>query len=377
MDSENENEVLCEKIINEINAVFVKDPDLCSFEIIPTLLNKNKSPVIHVDHNLGLESWCAKHVYDYAHKTIITLKLSNRYLYNDSIIKYVNIALLINPDVTSFWHIRRQLIQKNKLKIHKEFQYSALVLSKKPKSSEAFAYRRWFSFQSIESIDWPMEIGICDRCADKSSSNYHAWTHRQWVLQKEPQLLKTEIMLTEKFMRKHISDYSCYHYRQMVLYKLFELSYYDSDEDLTNNFACIRDFINFYLIDGVESTENIINTLLPGSDLQAMGEEKLKSFIFCCNLAAYDIKFCDDQKNMFGPRESFEYHRRAMLKFIVDHCVKLNSTSDLYQQPLSKVSKSDYSSNAFLSALKKSEGLLGEEHRRWCSLFLGFDYSNN
>lgn len=176
-------------------------------------------------------------------------------------------------------------------------------------------------------------------------------------------------------MRKHISDYSCYHYRQVVLYKLFELSYYNTDE-MTSNLTYIKDLINFYLINGVRSAEDIVGTLLPGSDLQAIGEEKLKSFLFCCNLAAYDIKLCDDQKNMFGPRESFENHRRAVLKFIVDHCVKLNSTSDFYQQPLSKVSKYDYSSNAFLSALKKSEGMMGERHRRWCNLFLGFDYTN-
>lgn len=108
--------------------------------------------MIHVDHNLGLESWCAKHVYDYAHKTLFTYRKQqqSRYLQNsDLLVKYLNVALLINPDVTTFWHIRRQLVQKNRLKIHREFQFSALILTKKPKSSEAFAYRRWlYSFQS-------------------------------------------------------------------------------------------------------------------------------------------------------------------------------------------------------------------------------------
>lgn len=28
---------------------------------------KNKSPVLHIDHNLGLESWCVKHIYRYAY----------------------------------------------------------------------------------------------------------------------------------------------------------------------------------------------------------------------------------------------------------------------------------------------------------------------
>lgn len=372
---DNENEVLCEKIINEINAVFIRDPDLSTFEIIPTLSYQNKSPVIHVEHNLGLESWCAKHVYDFAHKTILAYKLgSNKYIYNDSLVKYINCALLINPDVTTFWHIRRQLVEKNKLKLQKEFQFSAIILTKKPKSSEAFAYRRWlYPFQSAESIDWTFEIGLCERCADKSLSNYHAWSHRQWVLQQALHLLKSEILQTEKFIKKHISDYSCYHYRQLVLHKMYEIGYYDKEE---NDYAFLKELINYYVVKSVTTTEEIIGTLLPGINIEAIGENRLKSLLYCCNFASYDIKFCDDLKNLFGYRESFENHRRASLKFIVDNCIMLNSTNEYYQQPLSKVSKFDYTENTFLVALKKSEGMLGERHRKWCSLFLGFDYSN-
>lgn len=178
----NEKKVLCEKIIRDINAVFTKDADLSvnssissfiyilyltlslslpcrsSFEIIPKETNCNKSPVVHVDHNLGLESWCAQHVYDHAHRTLIShrrqtqqqqLRTLQQQQQSDSLAKYLNVALLINPDVTTFWHIRRQLVQKNRLSINKELQFSALVLSMKPKSNEAFAYRRWlYSFQS-------------------------------------------------------------------------------------------------------------------------------------------------------------------------------------------------------------------------------------
>lgn len=114
--------------------------------------------MVHVDHNLGLESWCAQHVYDHAHRTLIShrrqtqqqqLRTLQQQQQSDSLAKYLNVALLINPDVTTFWHIRRQLVQKNRLSINKELQFSALVLSMKPKSNEAFAYRRWlYSFQS-------------------------------------------------------------------------------------------------------------------------------------------------------------------------------------------------------------------------------------
>lgn len=143
------------------------------FEVIPMPSNTNKSPVIHIEHNLGLQSWCVKYIYEYAHRLLLRHKAecfklsggvtpsstsivgntSGALLMsgtgNNAIIKYLNCAILINPDVATFWNLRRQLFAKNRLDITKEFQFSAVVLSKKPKSNEAFAYRRWlYLFQS-------------------------------------------------------------------------------------------------------------------------------------------------------------------------------------------------------------------------------------
>ncbi|XP_037814827.1 protein prenyltransferase alpha subunit repeat-containing protein 1 [Lucilia sericata] len=388
-DLDNEQIVLCEKIINDIHTVFLKDTELSSFEIIPTVLNRNKSPVIHVEHNLGLESWCAKHVYDHAHKMLMNYKKQSLQRYvqqSDVVLKYLNVALLINPDVTGFWHMRRQLMQKNRLKMNRELKFSALVLSKKPKSNEAFAYRRWlFSFQSAESIDWQLEIGICERCADRSSSNYHAWSHRQWVLQNSPSIIRAEIMRTEKFMRKHISDYSSYHYRQLLIAQAYQLSYYDAEE--LQHLHDLKELINYYLIAEVQCPSQILDLMLPGIDRSAIGEQRLKAFLYCCNLSAHDMRLCDDQKNMYGERESFELHRRASLKFIVEQCVRLLSgdwvgmysppaTPEQKQQFNLHLRKFDYNSYEFLLALKKSESLLGPKHRKWCSLFLGFDYES-
>lgn len=130
-----------------------------TFEIIhlASHQNKNKTPVIHVENNLGLESWCVQHVYEYAHKTILAHKSDNMNTKTvqctAQLIKYLNSAILINPDVSTFWNLRRKLFVKNRLNITKEFQFSSIVLSKKPKSNEAFFYRRWlFSFQSMNKF---------------------------------------------------------------------------------------------------------------------------------------------------------------------------------------------------------------------------------
>lgn len=123
-------------------------------------MQRNKSPVIHIEHNLGLESWCAQLVYEYVHHKLIQwkrqtlpLRSSCQYLSTGissggsglaTIQKYLDIALLINPDAQSFWHLRKYLFQKRcQLSLNDELRFTILVFSKKPKSSEAFAYRRW------------------------------------------------------------------------------------------------------------------------------------------------------------------------------------------------------------------------------------------
>ncbi|XP_017112938.1 protein prenyltransferase alpha subunit repeat-containing protein 1 [Drosophila elegans] len=389
-EERNEKKVLCEKIIRDINAVFLKDQDLASFEIIPKETNCNKSPVVHVEHNLGLESWCAQHVYDHAHRTLIShrrqtsaqqLRALQQQQQSDTLAKYLNVALLINPDVTTFWHIRRQLVQKNRLSINKELQFSALVLSIKPKSNEAFAYRRWlYSFQSADAIDWPNEIGICERAADRCASNYHAWSHRQWILQSGPCLLQSELLRTEKFMRKHISDYSCYHYRQVLLGRAYELNFaLPNDSGASGGsswpLASLQLLLANYGLKCEPKAEDLLQVLLPDVDRSAISSQRLRSFLYCCNVAASDMRLCVEQRLMYGPRDCFELHRRAALKFIVEQCVRLQMGL-VSGQPLPTVHLGtfDVEKLPFLDAVRREESSLGGKHRRWCNLHLSFGY---
>jgi hypothetical protein len=46
---------------------------------VPVTVNHNKSPVLHVEHCLGLESWCVRHVYCYTyHRLMEARQLHNR-----------------------------------------------------------------------------------------------------------------------------------------------------------------------------------------------------------------------------------------------------------------------------------------------------------
>lgn len=52
-------------------------------------------------------------------------------------------AILLNPEVTTFWNMRRELVIDGYLKSNDELQFSAVVLKFKPKCAEVFSYRRW------------------------------------------------------------------------------------------------------------------------------------------------------------------------------------------------------------------------------------------
>lgn len=331
--------------------------------------------MIHVENHLGLESWCCPIVYRHAHQIILAAAKKNSphstcqnydangdhptHPFNHTLVKYLNCAILINPDVTTFWNARRRLLQKDRLDIGREFKFSAIVLSKKPKSNDAFCYRRWlYSFQSHESIDWTRELSLCERCASKSLSNYQAWAHRQWVLQKAPFLLQYELQTTERFIRKHIGDYSGYYHRQFVVHKMDEFRYFEHDPHNDGNVTQYSALINYLAAIGSMDAQTIRNQLptpidsptttkpqhhftnggdapipawkvlmriiTPERDCDSDDSDviRIKSFLYCMNVAAYDLKFINELSELFGNREAFECHRRAIIRFMADKCTE-------------------------------------------------------
>lgn len=270
--------------------------------------------------------------------------------------KYLNCAILINPDVSTMWNVRRHLVERVQLNLTQEFQFSALVLSKKPKSSEAFFYRRWlYSFQSKvrlisddnrnaslqisilggEAIDWAVEISLCERCAERKNGNYHAWNHRQWVLQKATDLLNYEIVKTEKFIRKNIADYSCYHHRHFVLMKLFDLQYFDIHD---NDVSELYQFVNNEKADEekINNVNDLAQYLVPNVQMNAVNANKMNSFLYSLNLAIHDLKMIRELIELHGKYEAFNCYNRVVIKFAIDIVQLANSTDYLTYELFSK-----------------------------------------
>lgn len=173
---------------------------------------------------------------------------------------------------------------------------------------------------------------MCERCAERKNGNYHAWNHRQWTLQKSPDLLQYEIVKTERFIRKNLADYSCYHHRHFVLLKLFDQQYFDIHEP--ENFEELYKFLNVGEF-VVNNSRDLARFLLPNVDIDAVNKNKLKSFLFCLNLAIHDLQMMRELVEMHGNYESFKCYKRVVVKFATE-IVQLANDSDYLKHEVYK-----------------------------------------
>ncbi|CAG4965726.1 unnamed protein product [Parnassius apollo] len=241
---------LVERIIKDIHLVLAKIAELRAFDIVPVDTNiRNKSPVLHLENCLGLESWCIKHVYMYSYSEIIDRyctkgrrKTFNVSLNSERLIKLLNVTLLLNPELSLFWNKRRMLVLKCLLDKFYELHFTRLILSRKPKCNDAFTYRRWlldimFKDDSLQNNNIQdiinEELNICTLASDKSPNNYHSWNHRIWLINKLKTLEKQfnvhyqyikEYNFSEQWIAKNVSDYSCCHYRQFCIKNVYLLN---------------------------------------------------------------------------------------------------------------------------------------------------------
>ena len=74
------------------------------------------------------------------------------------------------------------------------------------------------------------ELRVCTMAADKCMNNYHSWDHRAFVMEvvwqyrnhfNSTRVFFNEYRFIHKWTASHVSDYSCFHYRQICVKILF------------------------------------------------------------------------------------------------------------------------------------------------------------
>ncbi|OWR45898.1 hypothetical protein KGM_205254 [Danaus plexippus plexippus] len=353
-----DNFALVEKIIKDLHNVLAKIPDLYAFDVVPVDVNyQNKSPVLHLENCLGLESWCVKHVYMYCYselmnKFCVKSKKINKRISTvdfDRVIRLLNVTLLLNPEINTLWNKRRDWVLQSSLNKNNELHFTRLILSRKPKSNEAFGYRRWLlksilqddhQNNSIETLIND-ELIICNLASDKSPNNYHSWNHRMWLLN----ILKNmtlnfdinslyikEYHFSEKWTSKHVSDFSCFHYHEFCLRNIYDLSDKDwkiLETTLNSNFREV--FVrflasNFPKDSTVQASEE---------NLLMYSEKNIMSLLLAysnrnCNCEVNYVKLCrkieilfhalvanDELIRFYKYHETLWYHRRFIIHEII------------------------------------------------------------
>lgn len=213
-----------------------------------------------------------------------------------------------------------------------------------------------------------------------------------------PYLLQYEARITEKFIRKHIGDYSGYNHRQHVLAQILATGCHEDRQrpPSVDDYRALGDYVQRVVVQlsqPPQSVDELLAIVLPPAatsdtpGLSAGGSVpyRLITLLYCLNMAAYDLRMCDELTDMYGYREAFNCHRRAALQFIVAQCAAWPAVSPVSPQPpVLKLPRRAVvvggvvadGISPLVAGMRVAEAERGELHRKWCGLFLAFDYSD-
>ncbi|NXD45691.1 PTAR1 protein, partial [Copsychus sechellarum] len=254
-ESPEEVAVLVQRVVKDIRNAFQRNPHIDEIGLIPCPEARyNRSPIVLVENKLGVESWCVKFLLPYVHNKLLLYRQRKQWLNKDELIDVTCTLLLLNPDFTTAWNVRKELILSGTLNPLKDLHLGKLALTKFPKSPETWIHRRWVLQQLIQENSLPSlatkgnlgaapverihrlvqeEMNVCSEAAGRYPSNYNAWSHRIWVLQHLAKLtvkvLLDELSSTKYWVSMHVSDHSGFHYRQFLLNSLIHRTVTDNN----------------------------------------------------------------------------------------------------------------------------------------------------
>lgn len=252
-ESEGEVDVLVQRVVKDITNAFKKNPNIDEIGVIPCPEARyNRSPIVLVENKLGVESWCIKFLLPYVHNKLLLYRQRKQWLDREALVNITSTLLLLNPDFTTAWNVRKELLHCGVLSPEKELYLGKLALTKFPKSPETWIHRRWVLQQLMQSQQKQQvrpeadadriqqlseqvshtiqqEMRVCSDAAGRYPSNYNAWSHRIWVLQHmakgNVKVLHDELASMRLWVSMHVSDHSGFHFRQFLIQQLLsELS---------------------------------------------------------------------------------------------------------------------------------------------------------
>lgn len=335
-------ESLANRILHDLNVILRRDPDIVEFDVIAGEDVRNKSPFILEDHRLALLSWCVKHVYSHLAGKLTEARISNPKITNttktnlqEDLHQWTRFLLLINPDYTTAWNIRKELLQTNFLNPRQELKFSELLLTRKPKSPDNFNHRQWIirSLKTINSEVIVNELRVSLDAASRYQRNYYAWSHRMWMIKNYASanldIIQSDLLVTEHWLEGHISDYSCFHYRQFIFNLFSSISTttflkpcgsQDSNDD------------GSMVIDSENNASNDGALEMDGDDHSDNKEDFYKM------LLQKELQLINGLFQLYPDQESLFQHRKYLLYSLVkvfSHYGNQNSIDSLFRDEVS------------------------------------------
>ncbi|XP_036186776.1 protein prenyltransferase alpha subunit repeat-containing protein 1 isoform X3 [Myotis myotis] len=211
--------VLVQRVVKDITNAFRRNPHIDEIGLIPCPEARyNRSPIVLVENKLGVESWCVKFLLPYVHNKLILYRTRKQWLNKDELIDVTRTLLLLNPDFTTAWNVRRWVLQQ----LLQETSLPSFVTKGNLGTIPAERTQRLIR----------EEMEVCGEAAGRYPSNYNAWSHRIWVLQHlaklDVKILLDELSSTKHWASMHVSDHSGFHYRQFLLKSLTSQTVKDS-----------------------------------------------------------------------------------------------------------------------------------------------------
>nr|XP_021184116.2 geranylgeranyl transferase type-2 subunit alpha [Helicoverpa armigera] len=139
-------------------------------------------------------------------------------------------VLSSNPDISTLWNIRREILSIFKKNNESEEELSQLYdaelhlteycLKINPKSYCAWHQREWVLTTRTDP-DWAKELSLCNTYLKLDERNFHTWDYRRFVVSQCTTPLKDEFDFTTDKLMDNFSNYSAWHYRSKMLVQLY------------------------------------------------------------------------------------------------------------------------------------------------------------
>jgi len=150
---------------------------------------------------------------------------------DDEMLELTGKVLAENPDIYTFWNVRKETLLKIKIErpdevdsyVSKELDLTQHCIRVNSKSYNSWFQRSWV-LDLVQQIDYQKELALCDKCLDLDDRNFHCWDYRRTVVAKSGTTAEDELKFSTLRISNNFSNYSSWHYRSKILPRIYPSS---------------------------------------------------------------------------------------------------------------------------------------------------------